>query len=220
MKNKKKLFAVIGLGRFGSSLIKELVGMGHEVMAIDTDEDKIEDFVGIATHAVQADSTDEAVLRKLGITNFDVVVVSIGQNLQANILTAITLKEMGVKKVIAKAQTALHGKVLEKIGTDVVIYPERDMAIKLAHSFVHNVMNQIDLSSEYSIVEIMAPKEFVNKSLAQMELRNKMNVAVIAIKHDDIISIPPDPHQIIQARDILVIAGENKKINNITDISD
>lgn len=220
MKNKKKQFAVIGLGRFGGSLIKELVAMGHEVLAIDNDEEKIEDFIDIATHAVQADSTDENVLRKLGLTNFDVVVVSIGQNIQVNILTAITLKEMGVKKVIAKAQTALHGKVLEKIGTDVVIYPERDMAIKLAHSFVHNIMNQIDLSSEYSIVEILAPKEFVGKSLAQMELRTKMNVAVIAIKHDDEIAVPPDPEQIIQARDILVLAGENKNINNIAELSE
>lgn len=220
MKNRKKQFAVIGLGRFGSSLIKELVAMGHEVLAIDTDEEKIEDFVDIATHAVQADSTDVNVLRKLGITNFDVVVVSIGQNLQANILTAITLKEMGVKKVIAKAQTALHGKVLEKIGTDVVIYPERDMAIKLAHSFVHNVMNQIDLSSEYSIVEILAPKEFVGKSLAQMEVRTKMNVAVIAIKHNDEIGVPPDPDQIIHERDILVVAGENKNINKISEMSE
>ncbi|NLB53869.1 MAG: TrkA family potassium uptake protein [Syntrophomonadaceae bacterium] len=220
MKNRKKQFAVIGLGRFGSSLIIELVAMGHEVLAIDTDEEKIEDFVDIATHAVQADSTDVNVLRKLGITNFDVVVVSIGQNLQANILTAITLKEMGVKKVIAKAQTALHGKVLEKIGTDVVIYPERDMAIKLAHSFVHNVMNQIDLSSEYSIVEILAPKEFVGKSLAQMEVRTKMNVAVIAIKHNDEIGVPPDPDQIIHERDILVVAGENKNINKISEMSE
>jgi trk system potassium uptake protein TrkA len=144
--------------------------------------------------------------------------VSIGQNLQANILTAITLKEMGVKKVIAKAQTALHGKVLEKIGTDIVIYPERDMAIKLAHSFVHNVMNQIDLSSEYSIVEILAPKEFIGKSLAQMEVRTKMNVAVIAIKHNDEISVPPDPDQIINERDILVVAGENKNINKISEM--
>jgi trk system potassium uptake protein TrkA len=217
MKNKRQ-FAVIGLGRFGGSLIKELVAMGHEVLAIDTDEEKIEDYVDIATHAVQADSTDEAVLRKLGITNFDVVVVSIGNNLQANILTAITLKEIGVKKVIAKARTALHGKVLEKIGTDMVIYPERDMAIKLAHSFVHNIMNQIDLSSEYSIVEILAPAEFVNKSLRQMDLRTKKNIAVIAIKHDEEISLPPDPDQIIKARDILVIAGENKYINNVADL--
>lgn len=220
MKNRKKQFAVIGLGRFGSSLIKELVAMGHEVLAIDTDEEKVDDFVDIATHAVQADSTDENVLKKLGITNFDIVVVSIGQNLQANILTVITLKEMGVKKVIAKARTALHGKVLEKIGTDVVIYPERDMAIKLAHSFVHNVMNQIDLSSEYSIVEILAPKEFVNKSLAQMEVRTRMNVAVIAIKHDDDISVPPDPDQIIHERDILVVAGENRNINKITEMGE
>ena len=140
------------------------------------------------------------------------------QYLQAKYFTtAITLKEMGAKNYCQGADS-LYTYCAGENRTDVVIYPERDMAIKLAHSFVHNIMNQIDLSSEYSIVEILAPAEFVNKSLRQMDLRTKKNIAVIAIKHDEEISLPPDPDQIIKARDILVIAGENKYINNVADL--
>ncbi|KUG03325.1 trk system potassium uptake protein trka [hydrocarbon metagenome] len=217
MKNKRKQFAVIGLGRFGSSLIRELISMGYEVLAIDVDEQKVQEFVDIATHAVQADSSDENTLRKLGLENFDVVVISIGQNIQVNILTTIILKEMGVKKVIAKAQNALHAKVLEKIGADTVINPERDMAIKLAHSFSHNILNEIQLSSDYSIVEMLAPRIMVNSSLLELQVRKKMNVSVIAIKRDQDIMMPPDPKQVIKERDILVIAGEKKYLRQVTE---
>jgi trk system potassium uptake protein TrkA len=217
MKNKRKQFAVIGLGRFGGSLIKELVYMGYEVLAIDIDEQKVQEYADIATHAVQADSSDENTLRKLGLDNFDVVVVSIGQNIQVNILTTIILKEMGVKRVIAKAQNALHAKVLDKIGIDNVINPERDMAIKLAHSFSQNIMNEIDLSSDYSIIEIIAPRMMVNSSLLELQVRKKMNISVIAIKRDQEIMMPPDPQQVIKERDILVIAGEKKCLRQVTE---
>ncbi|NLO21295.1 MAG: TrkA family potassium uptake protein [Syntrophomonadaceae bacterium] len=217
MKNKRKQFAVIGMGRFGGSLIKELISMGYEALAIDNDEQKIQEYADIATQAVQADSSDENALRKLGLENFDVVIVSIGQNIQVNILTTIILKEMGVKKVIAKAQNALHAKVLEKIGTDTVINPERDMAIKLAHSFSHNILNEIQLSTDYSIVEMLAPRFMVNSSLLEMRVRNKMNVSVIAIKRDNEIVMPPDPKQTIRTNDVLVIAGENQYIRKVTE---
>jgi trk system potassium uptake protein TrkA len=219
MKNKHKQFAVIGLGRFGSSLIKELVSMGYEVLAIDNDERKVQDYIDIATHAVQADSSDENVVKKLGISNFDVVVVSIGENIQVNILTSIILKEMGVKNVIVKARNALHAKVLEKIGVDIVINPERDMAIKLAHSFSNNIMNQIQLSSEYSIVEILAPRIMINNSLLELQVRKKMNISVIAIKRDNEIMLPPNPEQVIKERDVLVIAGETKYIRRVFEIT-
>ncbi len=143
MKNKQ--FAVIGIGRFGESLIKELTRMGFEVLAIDIDPEKVNEVAETATHAVEADAVDEQVLRALGIRNFDVVVVAIGNNIQSNILTTILLKEIGVKKVVAKAQNALHGKVLEKIGADLVVYPEQDMAIKVAHSLVsRNILEYIN----------------------------------------------------------------------------
>ncbi len=217
MKNKQ--FAVIGIGRFGESLVKELSHMGYEVLAIDVDEEKVNDAVDIATHAVQADAMDEDTLKALGIRNFDVVIVAIGNNVQSNILTTIILKELGVKKVVAKAQNALHGKVLEKIGADVVIYPERDMAIKLARSLVsHNFLEQINLSPTYSIIELFAPKAFISKSLSDIGLRKKMRVTILAIRRGDNIIVAPGPDETITRGDILVVLGGNEDLEEINNL--
>lgn len=216
MKNKQ--FAVIGIGRFGESLIKELGRMGYEVLAIDSDEEKVNNAIDIATHAVQADSMDEAALKKLGIRNFDVVIVAIGENVQANILTTIILKELGVKKIIAKAQNALHGRVLEKIGTDLVIYPERDMAVKLARSLVsRNLLEQISLSPEYGIIELLAPRAFYNKSLVDIGLRNRMRVTILAIKRGNDIVVVPGPEEKLYDGDILVALGSNEDLAKLSD---
>ena len=215
---KSKQFAVIGIGRFGESLIRELSHMGYEVLAIDSDEERINYAIDIATHAVQADSMDEATLKKLGIRNFDVVVVAIGENVQANILTTIILKELGVKKVIAKAQNALHGRVLEKIGTDLVIYPERDMAVKLARSLAsRNLLEQISLSPEYGIIELLAPRVFNNKSLVDIGLRKKMRVTILAIKRGNDIIVAPGPEERLYDEDILVALGSNEDLQKLSD---
>ena len=218
MKSRKQ-FAIIGLGRFGISLITELSRMGYDVLAIDNDGDKVDDILEFATHAVQIDSMDKQALKALGITDFDVVVVAIGQNIQASILTAIILKEMGVKKLIVKAQNELHGTVLEKIGTDVVVYPERDMAIRLARALTsHNVVDQINLSSKYSILEIKTPKAFVDKTLVELDVRRKMKVTVVAIKRGDEIIISPNADQVIKANDILVVAGDNDSLRILDEL--
>ncbi|MEN6351340.1 MAG: TrkA family potassium uptake protein, partial [Syntrophomonas sp.] len=209
----------IGIGRFGGSLIRELSRMGFEVLAIDADEDKVNDAIGIATHAVQADAMDEASLNALGIRNFDVVIVSIGNNVQANILTTIILKEIGVKKVIAKAQNELHGKVLEKIGADVVIYPERDMAIKVARSLVsRNFLEQINLSQDYGIIEFFTPRVFVNKSLADIGLRKRMQVTVLAIRRGNNIIVAPSPEEKMYEGDVLVALGHNEGLEKISNL--
>ncbi|MDD3268289.1 MAG: TrkA family potassium uptake protein [Syntrophomonadaceae bacterium] len=216
---KDKQFAVIGIGRFGESLIKELSRMGFEVLAIDVDEEKVNDIIGIATHAVQADAMDEGTLNALGIRNFDTVIVAIGDNVQANILTTIILKEIGVKKVVAKAQNALHGKVLEKIGTDVVIYPERDMAIKLARSLVsHNFLEQINLSPEFGIIELFTPRIFRNKSLADIGLRKNMRVTVLAIRRGNDIIVTPVPEEKLYEGDILVALGHNDGLEQLSSL--
>ncbi|MGI6413068.1 MAG: potassium channel family protein [Syntrophomonadaceae bacterium] len=218
MKSRKQ-FAIIGLGRFGISLITELSRMGYDVLAIDNDGAKVDDILEFATHAVQIDSMDKQALKALGITDFDVVVVAIGQNIQASILTAIILKEMGVKKLIVKAQNELHGAVLEKIGTDVVVYPERDMAIRLARALTsHNVVDQINLSSKYSILEIRTPKAFVDKTLVELDVRRKMKVTVVAIKRGDEIIISPNADQVIRANDILVVAGDNDSLRILDEL--
>jgi len=216
---KQKQFAVIGIGRFGGSLIKELTRMGHEVLAIDVDEERVNDAADYSTHAVQADTMDENVLKALGIRNFDAVIVAIGDNIQSNILTTIVLKELGVKKVISKAKNAMHGKVLEKIGTDIVIYPEQDMAVKLARSLVsHNFLEQINLSPDYSIIELIVPQAFVNKNLNQINLRQQMGVTVLAIRRGDNIIVSPEPNENLQDQDIMVALGSNNDLEKLTSL--
>ncbi len=217
MKNKQ--FAVIGIGRFGEALISELSQMGYEVLAVDIDEERVNDAVDIATHAVQIDAIDEQALKALGIRNFDCVVVAIGSNIQSNILTTIILKEMGVPKVVAKAQNALHGKVLEKIGADIVIYPERDMAIKTARSLVsRNFMEQIILSQDYGIVELLAPKVFHNRNLADLQLRKKWRVTILAIRRGNNIIIAPAFDEVIMPQDVLVALGDNEGIEYLNNL--
>ena len=183
------------------------------------DADLVQDAIEYSTHAVQADAMEESVLKALGINNFDAVIVAIGENIQSNILTTILLKEMGVKKVVAKAGNAMHGKVLEKIGADLVIYPERDMAIKLARSLTsQNFLEQITLSTDYSIIEITVPRSFVNKNLRQIGLRPKMNVTILAIRRGDEIMVVPGPDQDMTTGDVLVVLGHNRDLDALSDI--
>lgn len=217
MKNMQ--FAIIGLGRFGLSLVKELHRMGLDILAVDLDKNKVNLARDYATYAVEADSTDEQVLKTLGIRNFDVVVVAIGENVQSNILTVILLKDMGVPMVVAKAQNHLHGRVLEKIGADLVIYPERDMAVRVAHSLVtKSVLDHINLSSEYSILEIITPNLFVGKTIRENNIRKKHQVSVIAIKRGEEIIVNPTPEETILAKDILVVLGKNNYLDKLSDM--
>ncbi|MCX5779493.1 MAG: TrkA family potassium uptake protein [Firmicutes bacterium] len=216
---KEKQFAVIGIGRFGESLCKELTRMGHEVLAIDMNEDRVNDAIDFATHAVQADSMDTQVLKTLGIRNFDAVIVAIGENIQSNILTTIVLKELGCKKVISKAKNTMHGKVLEKIGTDIVIYPERDMALKLARSLIsQNFLEQIQLSPEYSIIELFTPAAFIDKNLIDAGLRKKLRVNILAIRRGDEIIVAPGPEAKMQRGDVLVALGHNEDLETLSDM--
>ena len=216
---KHKQVAVIGLGRFGMSLIREFNRLGCEVLAIDNDNNKINEVSDIVTHAVQADAMDEQVLKSLGIRNLDVVIVAIGQKVQANILTTIILKELGVKKVVAKAQNSMHGKVLEKIGADLVIYPEREIAIKLARTLTsQNILDQINLSPDYSIMELVAPMIFVGKSLAEIGVRKKMAITILAIKRGDEIIVALRAGLVINAGDILVALGKNEDLQKLDEL--
>lgn len=201
-------YAVIGLGRFGSSVAKKLYEAGQEVMGIDIDEEKVEDAELKLTHAVVADTTEEETLKSIGIRNFDTVIVAIGNDMQSSILTTMLLKELGVKKVISKALSKHHGKVLEKIGADVVIFPERDMGERVAHQLLApNVLNYIELSREYSIEEMKIPESLMGKSLRDLDLRAKYNISAIAILTNNGIIISPSPDEVIYQDDILVLIG-------------
>ncbi|UKS27286.1 TrkA family potassium uptake protein [Paenibacillus sp. HWE-109] len=209
----RKQFAIIGMGRFGSSVARTLSQLGFEVMAIDSREDTVQEISSIVTHAVQADSTDEEALRALGIRNFDVVVVAIGEDIQASILTTLILKEMGIPTVVVKAVNDLHGKVLKKIGADKVVYPERDMGQRVAHHLISsNIVDYIELSADYSIVEIKASKQLVGKSLIQLDIRAKYGCNVIAIKQNDKLIIPPSAEETLRSDDILVLVGKNSNL--------
>jgi len=211
-----KSFAVIGLGRFGTSVAKTLSLMGHDVLAIDTDEERVQEVIDCVTHAVQVDALEEAALKSLGIRNFDVVIVAIGADIQASILTTVILKELGVKFVVAKAQNELHGKVLEKTGADRVVYPERDMGVRVAHHLVStNVLDYIELSPNYSILEAVAPVDFIGRTLADIDLRAKYHVTLVAIKRGQDIIVAPLAEDVIQEGDILVTIGANKDLQNL-----
>lgn len=214
---KPKQFAVIGIGRFGASVATTLYEMGHDVLAVDTDESKVEGIVDQVTHAVVAESTSEAALKQLGITNFDVVIVSIGQDIQASILTTLVLKELGVRYIVAKARTALHGKVLQKIGADRIVFPERDMGIRVAHNLAStNVLDFIELSPDYSIVEVIAPRDMLGKSLRDLDLRAKYGLNVMAIRTaDKKINVSPAATDILAEGDILIVVGENDQIQKL-----
>ncbi|WP_027092368.1 potassium channel family protein [Cohnella thermotolerans] len=206
-------FVIIGLGRFGSSIGRELVELGCEVLGVDRDEEKVQELSEVLTHAVVADATDEEVLRSVGARNFDCGVVAIGDDIQASILAAILLKELGVKKVVAKAVTELHGRVLERIGVDRVIYPERDMGIRVAHQLVSpNLLDYIELSKRYTIAEMTVPACLNGKSLAAVNPRGRFGCSVVAINKTKGIVIAPTADDVLTEKDVMVVIGTNEQI--------
>jgi len=210
----KKEFAVIGLGRFGGSICRELVAQGMEVLAIDHKEDRVNEFASIASHAVIGDTTDESVLKSLGIRNFDHVIVAIGDDIQASILTTLMLKELGVKHITVKAQNDYHEKVLIKIGADQVVHPERDMGKRIAHKIVsNNILDYIELSDDHSIVEIVASARLNGKTLIDLDIRAKYGINIVGIKRENKVIISPAADELVLVGDILIVLGADTDIN-------
>lgn len=210
----KKEFVVIGLGRFGGSICRALAEQGMEVMAIDVDEDRVNEFASIASHAVVADTTDESVLKSLGIRNFDHVVVAIGDDIQSSILTTLILKEVGVQQVTAKAQNDYHEKVLRKIGADQVVHPERDMGKRIANNMIsNNVLDYLELSDEHSIVEIVANELLAGNSIIDLDIRARYGINIVAIKRGREVIVSPDPAEPIQKGDLLIVIGADSDIS-------
>lgn len=211
-----KDFVVIGCGRFGQSVAKSLYAKGHDVMAVDIDPEKVQDISDYVTHAIEVDAMDEAALRTIGVRNFDVAVVSIGSDIQASILTTLIVKELGVKHVVAKAQNDIHAKVLYKIGADRVVFPERDMGVRLAHNLVtNNVLDYIELDPNYSVIEITALREWEGKALKDLQLPTEYGVNIMAIKCGDDINISPYADDVIKRGDILIVIGSTENINRL-----
>lgn len=209
-----KEFAVIGLGRFGGSIVRELRELEADVLAIDLNEERVNEFADIATQTVIGNTTDETVLKNLGLRNFDNVIVAIGDNIQSSILTTLLLKDLGVKKVTVKAQSDYHARVLDKIGADVVVHPERDMGRRIAHRLVSSsVLDYLELSDEHSIVEIYATGKLADQTLLDLDIRSEYGVSVIAIKRGSNIIVSPDPTINIKETDVLIVIGTDDELN-------
>ena len=209
----KREFAVIGLGRFGGSICEELSLEGMNVLAIDNNEQKINEFKNIASHAVIADSTDESVLKDLGINNIDHVIVAIGDNIQASILTTVILTDLGIKKITVKAQNDYHEKILKRIGADHVVHPERDMGRRLAHSLISsNILDYLELSEDHSMVEVKAGKNLVGKTLIELDIRANYGCNVVAIRRGKQMNVSPSAEDKLREDDVLVVIGADVDI--------
>lgn len=220
----KKQYAIIGLGRFGFNMAKTLAESKCEVIAIDKDEERVRKASEYVTLAVQLEAMDEKALRSVGVQNVDVAIVSIGENIEASILVVMILKQLGIKYIVAKAVTSLHGAVLKNLNVDRIVYPERDMAIRVAHSLIKpTVVEQLELSDEYSIIEIPSPKVFVGKMLEETRLRADYGVNLIAIKDTDKDgrekwNVNPLPTDMIREGDLLVIIGLNTDLEKLSQL--
>jgi trk system potassium uptake protein len=209
----KKEFVVIGLGRFGGSIARELIHQGANVMVIDTSSERVDEFAHIATQSIIADTTDEAVIQSLGLWNYEHVIVAIGENIQASILTTLILKENGVQKITVKAQNDYHEKVLKKIGADFVVHPERDMGIRIANNMMsNNVLDYLELSDKHSIMEIRANQKLANQSIIDLDIRAKYGINIVGIKRDDSIIVSPPANEVIVENDILLVIGADVDI--------
>jgi len=210
--------AVIGLGRFGTTVVEELVRLGHDVLGIDQDEHIVNSIVGSATHALILDSSNKDALIKAGLKTFNIVVVGIGENIEASILTTLILKELGVKNVISRAISKYHGVILEKIGADRIVYPESEIGKKVARSIViPDLIDFIELGSELSIAEMLVSKNMVGKSLVDLQLRNKYNVNIVAIKRGDQINSSPGPDDVLLEGDSYLVSGHPQNISRLKD---
>lgn len=213
-----KEYMIIGCGRFGKAVAITLADLGHDVLVIDKDEDTINDISTKVTHAVVGDVMVEGTLESLGIHNIDECVVAMGSNFEASLMSTVVAKENNVKTVIVKVRDKIHGNIVKKVGADRVIIPEKDSGIRLAYSIsTSNILDYIELSDDFSIMEIKSPSLWVGKSLSELDIRNNFGVTVVAIKEEEIndININPKPSYVFQDTDIILVLGEYKKIESI-----
>lgn len=214
-----KSFVIIGLGRFGTAIASELSALGHEVLAVDVDEERVQQVADHVTHAVTGDGRNIEVLRALGVRNFDCVVVAMGSDVGNSALITLNLKELGVKEVICKAQSHVHSRVLEKIGADRVVFPEYEMGAKLAQGLSSsNVLNFIELSEDYGILELSAPQSWQGKSLRELDVRNRHHVNVIAIRKNGELNVAPSPDLPLESGDQVVALGRYEDISLLHEV--
>ena len=215
----KRQVAVIGLGRFGSSVVRSLYNLGHDVLAIDNDESRVQHIMGQATYALTGDATDESVLRELGIPDYDAAVVAIGSDIVSSIMASVLLKTLGIPYVVSRAQNEIHGNTLERLGVDKVIHAEAEMGMRLAHSlFNPNVQEYLELAPSFGLSRLKVPNRFDNMMLRELGFsgpRDRYGLVVLAIKRGNDITLNPDSDDRLQTGDLLVLAGSDELLEKL-----
>ena len=213
-KHGASTIVVIGLGRFGTALALELVKTGREVLGIDSDERLVQANAESLTHVVQADTTDEATLRELGIQDFDSAVVAIGSDLEASILTASLLLQIGVPEVWAKATSVSHGRILEQLGVHHVIFPEMDMGKRVAHMVSGESLDYIQLDEDFVMAKTEVPESFDGKTLSDMKFRSNHGVTVVATRKEGESYMPSFPETVLHTGDVMIVSGRTSKVED------
>lgn len=213
---QKLQFFVAGLGRFGKSVAITLEKMGYDVMAMDSDEEVVQDLSDTLGYVVCGDCSDEKSLAAIGAGNADIAVVSVG-DLSASLMTTLLLKEMGVKKIVVKALGSVHGKMLQKIGADKIIYSEKEMGIRVAHNLISpGIVDYIEMENNITILSIHVPAEWVGKSILDIDIRRKYNITVVAVKRQGEMFVNPRPDMKLDAHDMLIILGDSESVKRVT----
>ncbi len=201
---------VIGLGRFGASAARELMRLGHDVLAVDHDEQLVNDIAPDVTHAVQADASDIDSLRVIGAGDFDHAIVAISSAAEPSIFATMALKQLGVRNVVAKAGTILHGSILERVGADRVVYPEREMGARVAHLFAYpSVLDYLDVAPGFGLVMLRPPEAFIGRTIGELELPTKLQLSPIALRRGERVVVNPHRDEKIQPGDQLILIGRD-----------
>jgi trk/ktr system potassium uptake protein len=209
-------YAVIGLGKFGSTVVRTLHERGHEVIAIDKSRERVQDVRDSSTQAIVADCTDQDTLRALGIHDADAAVVSLGERMDASILVTLYLRELGLREIVVKAISEDHGKVLHLTGATEIVHPERDTARRVARGLgLRSIVEYLPLASDSSLVEVKVPTEFVGRTLAELGIRTRFHVLVVAIKRSETLLLATGGGERLQAGDVLVLVGHDKDLDAV-----
>lgn len=211
-----KQYAVFGLGTFGTSVALSLERLGCEVLAVDKSMEKIQEISDQVSFAMKADIEDPDVMNAIGARNLDGVIVALSENLEASIMVTILAKEAGIPNVIVKAQSEFQGKVLKKVGADMIVYPEKEMGVRIARGIVAtNFAEWIDLSPEYSLVEFRIPRKWVGKTLLELKIREKGGINVVGIIQKGNVQVSVDPTEPLPEDGIAILIGSNKALKEL-----
>jgi len=207
---------VIGLGRFGSAVARELERLGHQVLAIDRSEQRVNEIAPEVTHALQLDAADEDALRSVGAADFSTGIVAISTDTEPSIFATMVLKRLGVRNVIAKAGSVLHGEILARVGADRVVFPERETGLRLAHSFnVPNVIDYLDVAPNFGIEKIRPPQSFIGKSLGELDLKARLGLTPIVLRRGQQVFVNPAREERVAEGDELILVGRDDKLDQL-----